>query len=395
MKYFFDNKDVDIDDLKKSGKYPSILIEKIQNREYNILLEVLSDVERNDINFMEPILYAVKRDHGTYQVYKYYGENVQNDIKLAKDIIKEEPELIDDMPVSFNREFILEAAEINPRVIQYMSEDLKADSNFTKDLCNLENLEITKYVAKECKMPDTVIENPNLKGNKVFMIEAVKEDAKILEYASDELKNNYEFIKEVSNNTEAIDYIVDNTDQFGKEGLSGAKDALIEISSDEAISGFEQEKEEIKNKILEVQEEKNDELEELLKRDKQLERHIKFFERIKNGDVDPVRAAKLIDKICVNMDERYKNEIKKVLKLDEVIQKKDKDKLKDDEKIEKNEEDKFEIIPENIENITNGASLEGIREETVVIRENIKQEKETLINKVGEKENGKTNDERA
>ena len=395
MDYFSNNMEVTFNEMKENVKYKEALkkenvrfddlIEVLTNKEYGKLKTILDSTVVENASIMEPILYSVKNEYGTYKVYKYCGEKFQENLDLVIEIVKDEPELIKDTPISNNKVYILELAKVNPEVVIHMSQSLKANTEFIENLCELNNKEIIINIARECKMPDTIKKNPELANNKEFMTEAVKKELNVLKYASEELKNDYKFIKEVSTNKETVNYIVENAEDFGAKGLSGAKDALVEISSDEAIYGFEQEKEELKNKILDGQEEgKDKELEELLKRDKQLGRHIKFFERIKNGEVDPVRAAKLIDKICINMDEKYKEEIRNVLKLDEVIKAKEK------------ENDKNNAITlESIENVTERASLEGTREETVAIRESIKQERESLINEVGEKDNDKTNDERA
>lgn len=389
MRYFenartviFENLDNLID---KDGRrvYSEELLQNIKSGDFNYLNTIDSHY-KNDIFFMEPLLYAVKNsEYNTYAIYKYYGEELQEDINIAAEIVKEEPELIEGTSASNSEAFILEMAKVNPEVILYMSESLKENTEFAEQLCDLNNEDITMYVAKECTMPNAIIENPSLGENKSFMIEAAKEDPKVLEYASDEFKDDYKFMREVSKNKETIDYVIEHIEDFGEKGLSGTKDALVEISSDEAICGFEEEQKNVKKQIEEKADD-NTELEGLLKRDKQLQRHIKFFEKIKNGEVDSVRAAKLIDKICVNLDEKYKEEIKQVLKLDEAII--EKQKLNENKDIQ---EEKIGL--ENIERKTESASLEGIKEETHSIRKGIEEERTSGM---GENINEQSNDER-
>ena len=124
--------------------------------------------------------------------------------------------------------------------------------------------------------------------------------------------------------------------------------------------------------------EDDDKLKELLKRNKHLERHIRFFERIKNGEIDPVRAAKLIDKYCANLDEEYKKELKQLLKIDEAIIGKENEEQKENEEVT--------IKPSNIEEMTQSASLEGIKEETGSIRKEIENQR-TTTNEIGEQTN--------
>ena len=314
-----------LNDIKQSGLYAVELLEKLETGDFSELDKLTAD-DRNNREIMEPLLYAVKNEPelNTYIVYKYYGDALQRDIlrdnrELAVNIVREEPELMEGTPISRNPQFILENVQNNPKIIRYMDSYLKTNEQFINTLNKNENLEITSEILRAGMIVE-ILNNPELSNDKEFMSNAIKENGSIIEFASDELKNDYEFMKEnCSNNKEVINYVSEHTQEFGKEGLSATKDALVEVSSDEAISGFEEEKATIKEKIIENGEKEESNLEDLLKRNKQLERHIKFFNRIKNGEIDPVRAAKLIDKVCVNLDESYRNEIKQLLKIDDAI----------------------------------------------------------------------------
>lgn len=400
MGYFSDNTSVNFSMLKESGVYSSDLLEELKNGNYEMMKFMTDVTQRKDRDFMEPLLYAVKNEYATYEVYKYYGENLQEDIELAKKIVVREPELIRESPISYNKQFILEAVEINPKVVMHMSSILKEDGEFVEELCELRDPEIIKYAAKECKMPEVIGENPKLSRDPVFMKEVIKQDVNNFAYLPEEFKNNHGFMKDLcKGNKEVIKYISENTDGFGKEGLIGTKEALVDISTEEAVAGFDEEQRELKEKIEIARETEDDRLEELLKRDKQLERHKKFFERIKNGEVDPVRAAKMIDKYCSNLDEGVREELKQLLKIDEAIVERQKEEEKDKEgTVEPKEEGKVvpeskevAIQPGDIEVKTEGATLEGIGEETRGIREGITIERNS--NEIGEQTND-DNDER-
>jgi len=379
MGYFKNCITVTFEDLSKAidndGKriYSEELIQKIENAEFNYL-NTLDLVDRNNKYFMEPLLYAVKNSkYSTYEVYKYYGEDLQKgDLTTATEIVINEPKVFKDTMISDEASIVLYLVDYNPEIIMYISDDLKNDGEFIEELCEDGNQEAIMYIAKECDISTVLEENPNLANNPDFMKEAIKNDTETLNLASGELKNDYNFMKEIAENEKTIEYVLEHTDEFGVKGLSGTKDAVIEKSTDEAKLGFEEEQKKIRKQIEEVAEEKasdSTDLEELLKKDKQLQRHIHFFERIKNGEVDPVRAAKLIDKICVNLDDKYRDEIKKVLKLDEVILEKQK------ESKEKEEIQTEGITHESVEKATEGASLEGIENETGAIRKNIEMER--------------------
>ena len=372
MKYFENYKTVDLDMLRESGMYSNQLLKIIEDGNHIELArrDIISKEQSQDIDFMGPIVYAFKKEHKTYIGYKYCGKNLQEKLDFATDIIEEEPEVIIDTPISADREFIVKVAIKTPEVVKHMAVDLKTDTSFISELCELNIPKVTMYAAQECKMPDTLQENPEFAENKEFMLGFIQKDSNALAYASDELKDNYEFIKEACANEKVIDYVTEHMDEFGQQGLTAVKDVVVEKSTDEAIIGFKEEKEKIKKEIEENTAKDGNELEELLKRDKQLQRHIRFFKRIQSGEIDPVRAAKLIDKMCVNLDERYRNQIKKVLKLDEAIA----------EKQKANEEkgsgqSAGEITPEMVEKTTTGARLPGIEEEIAVTREEIEGER--------------------
>lgn len=393
MSNFSNNRGVRFIELRKSGIYSQALIDDLQNGNYESLAKIVDSSQRGNMDFMEPILYAVKNEHGTYRVYKYYGESLQNNMELARNIIKEEPELIENTPISSNPEYVLELSTINPKVVQYMSQSLKSNSDFAERLCKSEDKEVIKYVVKECKMPDIIKENLLLAGNVVFMKEAIKEDAGLLKYADNDLKNNYEFIKEISSsNKKVIEYVSDNTEEFGKEALTATKESLVDISSEEAISGFKEEKEKIEKEI-ELDLKDDTEKQQLIRRQKQLKRHIRLFERIKNGEVDPVRAAKLINNICLNLDEEYKKEVEQLLRIDNAIldkQKETNEKENDFDKVQRlSNADKEKIGIKKIEEITDKQNLSSIRGETNVTAKLFKEQ-----TKEKELENG-TNDARA
>ena len=365
MSNFSNNRSVKFIELRESGKYSKSLIEGLEYGNYEILAKTLESNQRANADFMEPILYAVKNEHGTYEVYKYYGENLQNNIELARDIVKQEPELIEDTPISNNPEYVLELSTVNPKIVKYMSPTLKTNSAFAEKLCESENKEVIQQVVKECKMPDVLKESLVLEGSLTFMKEAVKEDASLLKYAENNLKNDYEFIKEISsNNKEVIQYVSDNTEEFGKEALIATKESLVDISSEEAIFWFKDEKEKIGK---ELDSKDNSEKEKIVRRQKQLQRHIKLFERIKSGEIDPVRAAKLINKCCVNIDEEYKKEIEQLLKIDKAILDRENEHHEEVQKTTNRDEDRVSI--EKIEMIINEQELSDIQRETNVTGE--------------------------
>lgn len=234
MGYFKNNRSVNLENLEQAinedGKriYSEKLIEGIKNGDFNCLNEI-SPADRSDREFMEPLLYAVKNEKNTYMVYRYYGKNLQEDLGLLIEVVIDEPEIIEDTPISYNKEFILDVAEINPRVVFYMADTLKNDTEFIEELKELQDKGVDASVA--------LIENPSLASNPEFMKEAIKEDINLLQYAAPSLKNDYKFMKEITEqNYKAVEHVIQNRESFGLEGIKGAKETTRELTVEEYMA---------------------------------------------------------------------------------------------------------------------------------------------------------------
>ena len=224
------DRNVRLEDLSKDI-YSDKLLEKLSSGNHTCLYD-LSPAQREDREFMEPLLYAVKNTPecgGKYIVYKYYGENLQENLGLLIEVVSEDPSIIEGTPISRNREFMLDIAELRPSVIPYIDDSLKSDPEFIEELNELQDKGVDFGVA--------LVQNPILANNAEFMKEAIKEDAKFLEFASEELKNNYDFIKEVTReNYKTVEYIVQNRDNFGLEGIKGAKETTRELTVEDYMA---------------------------------------------------------------------------------------------------------------------------------------------------------------
>ena len=371
MKYFANNRDVNFKMLQESGIYPQRLLQELRSGNYYNLRETLDLSLRENENFMEPLLYAVKNERGTFEIFKYYGENLQqSDLGLTIEVVVEEPHLIEDTAVSKNKQFIKELAEVNPEVIEYMSDDLKSDPEFIKELVELNDKEITAYVARECEIEQVIKDNPELANNSDFMMEAIKKDASAIEFASEELKNDYDFIKQsCKDNREVITHIAEHTQNFGKEALTATKEVLKDDTTCRAVEDMKQELEKVKEQkaLMEAKEgfdENSDEYKNLARREKACERHLVLFDKIRSGEYNPERAARLGLKLLENVPEEYKKDMMQYLKLDEAL-------------LEKKKEDKdVKVNPQDIEKVSSDAKLSEIQEETQAIRDEITLEKD-------------------
>lgn len=225
MKKFSDNRVVTIKDLEKSGIYEQDLLQDLMIGDFRKVSDLPIET-RSDIDYMEPILFAVKNKFNTFRVYKYYAENLQDNVKLASEIVATEPNLIENTPISRNKQFVMDNVEVNPQIIKYMSPELKSDVNLIQELSNMNNPQIRQEIAKNCEIALVIASNPELSNDKEFMSSIIDKDVKLLEYASDELRNDKEFLKEESlQNEKVIDYVVDNIQKFGLEGIKGVRES--------------------------------------------------------------------------------------------------------------------------------------------------------------------------
>ena len=235
MKSFSNNRTVKIKDIIESGMYDPELINALTSDRFNYLADLPVEL-RGNIDYMEPLLYAVRNELGTYKVYQYYTESLQDNEKLASEIIVEEPDLIAGTPVSKNEEFILNNVKTNPKILQYMSPELKSSGEMLEKLNSIDSREVTKEIARSCDIKVAIECNASLSDDKDFMAVAIERDLQSLEYASDNLKNDYEFLKTQSSKQEkVIDYVVDNMNDFGLEGIKGVRESSKDFTVDDCL----------------------------------------------------------------------------------------------------------------------------------------------------------------
>lgn len=376
MRYFEDSRTVSVEDLYKvvneEGEriYSDNLLQKIQSGDFNCLNEINLE-DRNNRYFMEPILFAVKNsEFGTYEVFKYYGEELQKqDLTIPTEIVINEPEALEDTTITDNPTLVLHFAKINPEIILYISEDLKSDGEFIEDLCETGNKEAISYAVRECDISEVLQDNPDLASNHVFMKEAVKEDASVLQYANESLKNDYEFIKEAAiANREVIDYVAEHTNEFGKDSINATKEVLVENTTCRAIDEMREELEKVQDAKTKMESQEDfdkdsKEYKNIQIRERQLTNNIRFINQIKNGDVKQERAIRIINAVCKDKEEEYRKDILKYIKMDDAVIAKEK------EEKTNNEKGTLEVTPEQIEEKTEDARISKINGATKEIRE--------------------------
>ena len=236
MKKFSNNRIVTIKDLEKSGIYEQSLLQDLMLGDFKKLLDLPIET-RADLDYMEPLLFAVKNELNTFKVYGYYAESLQDNVKLAAEIVATEPNLIEGTPISKNKQFVMDNIEVNPKIIKYMNPTLKSDTKLIQELTNINNPQIRQEIVQNCEMELVMESNPELSNDKEFTSIAINEDVKMLEYASDELKNDKEFLKEKSSeNEEVIDYVVNNIQKFGLDGIKGVRESSRDFTIEECMN---------------------------------------------------------------------------------------------------------------------------------------------------------------
>ena len=201
------DKTVTIEDLIASEEYDYQLLEALTQGDIWIL-DDLTDGQKNDRHFMLPILYSVKNDLDTYEVYRYCGEDIQSDEELTLEVIKEEPHWIEGTPLSRNPRFIKDNLAMQPELIQYVSPEVKVEvieNNISAERVSVMNYGINNTFSQEIlEIVNTLRDTPELTKDSAYMENAIIMEASLLNFASQELKNNSEFMLKVATNNPKV-----------------------------------------------------------------------------------------------------------------------------------------------------------------------------------------------
>lgn len=349
--------------------YTEKLLQALERGDFNYLNEIdISD--RNNKEYMEPLLFAVKNNKGSYEVFKYYGEELQKrEIELAREIIVNEPSVLENTAIASDSILAFKLVEFKPEIIRYISNGLKNDGEFIKQICENGSKEAVEYAARECNLSDILKEKPELATNLDFMREASKEDASLLKYADESLKNNYEFIRETSmENREVINYVVEHTEEFGKEALEGAKDSLQEHFINDVNKDVQEERGKIEERERLISEGKDNEEEKKAfeKRKKDLDSIENAMKKFDTYSIDEAgKRAKTYLRVIKDIPEEYKCRLQNYVKLYEASKQKD-------------EKKRFSIVPKDIESVSQDAKLSEIQTETTAIREEVALDNEQI-----------------
>ena len=322
----------------------------MQGGNLNYLYEIDAE-KRNNKYFMEPLLYAVKHNSGlsSYEVYKYYGEELQkSDLEIATEIVINEPDVFKDTAIADDPQLVLYLAQINPKVVLYMSEDLKKNGHFIAELCETGNREAIAYAAKECDISAVLKDNPELANNPEFIKEACKADDKV------------------------IDYVAKHTYEFGTEALAATQEVLRENFNIKVTEECREESIRLHEQIEQQKEEGKEPDYKLIAKATRIEGRPEMLdtrlEGLRRGDPKAIRYAERMLKYCKGMNEKDRQMLEQSLEIGIAIAGRQKEETKE-------EQDK-KISPQEIERLAENSKLSEIQAEPAAIREQITLERE-------------------
>lgn len=130
--------------------------------------------------------------------------------------------------------FMLEAIGIDPTFIEYVGRELLFDEDFKEQVASVSD-EAAKVLEEE-KQRVEMIDEAFKAGELAVVAAVIAENVGMMQFMTDEMKNDYELMSLVSKENEAAqDYITINKEDFGIEGIRATRDNVETESKDEGI----------------------------------------------------------------------------------------------------------------------------------------------------------------
>lgn len=215
-----------LDNLLSTGIYDIDIIKSIKSKNFSALKK-LSTNELSSATYMYPLLWAVKNDLGTFEVYSYMSEELQSDTDITSEVLKVQPELFVGSPLSKDRRFILANIAKMPQLSLYMSETLKSDAGFVMELCSASSPETAKQILEYTGHEENTASmdiSPDVEDivDNIAIANAISAPSEL----TSEQKNNHDLIKSAATQSnEFFDFVANHAEEFGFDGLQGAIDA--------------------------------------------------------------------------------------------------------------------------------------------------------------------------
>ena len=171
------------------------------------------------------------------------------------------------------------------------------------------------------------------------MSTAIDKDVKLLEYASAELRNDKEFLKEKSSqNEKVIDYVVDNIQKFGLEGIKGVRESSRDFTIEDCIALIDE-----------------------MAENSQDERYEKVKAKIQERGLDDVHTVRWVTAMAAQRDDINPELVKKVLNYSMLTMEKTKQDLTETGEMQINLDNMQELItPLILNRLKEKLQLQGI-----------------------------------
>lgn len=251
---------VTLDSLRDDPKYSNDLIDGLKSGDLSVLGSIGEKI--NNLEFMQSLIYAYKNDKDNYDLFLEAGPAVQR--AMAVEVFSDNPELILETDFVDDKEFIKANLRMCPEIIPFIAEDVRSDPHVVEII---EDIKVTTLEGHAIADPEKstffterIESEPSLRQDAEFMTEAIQNDPTFLELAAQELKENFDFMREQSRGNEAvIDIVVSKADEFNFDAIQAVRESSRELTINDCMDLIDQyiEKhrddryQKVKDKILE------------------------------------------------------------------------------------------------------------------------------------------------
>ena len=206
--------------LKETGQYDLELMEDLLSGKISSLKNLPSEVSTK-ANYMYPLFWAIKNDLGLCDTYLYMSPELQRDHDITIEVISSQPELFEHSPLSRDINFIINNINNYPIIFTYMDPKLKSDPKVIEDLCKASSPEVAKLI-REASETYKESRETNISP----LIGQIVDNPLLIHEISADLKNDYNFLKELSSNSVSIiSEAVKDISSFGSEGIRAIADS--------------------------------------------------------------------------------------------------------------------------------------------------------------------------
>ena len=206
--------------------------------------------------------------------------------------------------VKSDPKFMLDAIEIDPGFIEYVSRELLFDDNFKNEVAYVSKdaAKILKEEQERVEMIDTAF---NV-GEIAVVATVIASNVGILKFVSDEMKDHYELMSLASKENEIVqDYVALNKEEFGNNGIAAVRDNIETEAKDIGIEQIEERRNDEDERFAKVA----DKIKEVGKENSRVMRYMTAM-LAQGQEIDSKEAKKIIEYAILQMEmaDREKDE---------------------------------------------------------------------------------------